>query len=268
MIPAHAAFNAPRGLPIRLTSIHRTFQAVSPVHTLAGISLDIASGEFLTILGPSGCGKSTLLRLIAGLDRPDAGELQIGDADPNQLTRGLIGFVFQDPSLLPWRNVLSNVTLPLELLKKHSDDHHEAALKALEQVGLADALLRYPTQLSGGMRMRVAIARALVTRPKILLMDEPFAALDEINRHALDDHLSRLWIETGVTILFVTHSIMEAVYLGRRAIVLTPRPARIALDRVLDLPVERPPEIRGEARFAAEMLLLYKALATGGNHAC
>ncbi len=258
------AAQAARGLPIRIAGVHRTFDADAiPVPALAGISLDIEPGEFLTILGPSGCGKSTLLRLIAGLDHPDTGEIRIDDSAAHQLPRGLIGYVFQDASLLPWRSVLRNVTLPMELLGKPSADAHAAATEALQRVGLADAMTRYPNQLSGGMKMRVAIARAMVTRPRLLLMDEPFAALDEISRQALDDQLRQLWIETRITIIFVTHSIIEAAYLGRRSLVMTPRPGRIALDRVLDLPAERPPELRTDARFAAEMRRLFDALASG-----
>ncbi len=241
---------------IHLRDLTRTFgESVTAVERL---SLDVASGEFVALLGPSGCGKSTLLRMIAGLDRPTSGTLAV-DAS------GESAFVFQDAHLLPWRNVLRNVALPLELRGVPRKERFTIATRELERVGLADALDRYPAQLSGGMRMRVSLARAMVTQPKLLLLDEPFAALDEITRQHLDEQLRALWLATGMTVLFVTHSIVEATYLADRAIVFSSRPARVVLDHTItDLPADRPANIRGEPAFARQTRVLYDALERGG----
>lgn len=247
-----------RGLPmVALRSVRRAF--VNGPVALDRFDLSIAAGEFVAVLGPSGCGKSSMLRLVAGLDRPDSGEVVV-DAGPE---RGSVGFVFQDAHLLPWRTALANVELPLELAGVARDARRRAALEALEAVELADAASRRPHELSGGMRMRVSIARALVTRPKLLLLDEPFAALDEITRQRLDERLRGLWRERGITVLFVTHSITEAAFLAERAIVLTRSPARIVLDARLELPVERTGRLRGEPSFAHEVARLYEALERG-----
>jgi NitT/TauT family transport system ATP-binding protein len=171
--------------------------------------------------------------------------------------------VFQDAHLLPWRNVLRNVALPLEFSRQH--DRLPRARRAIEQVGLSDAAKRYPAQLSGGMRMRASLARALVNDPELLLLDEPFAALDEITRQQLDDQLRALWIDRGMTVMFVTHSIIEAAFLAGRAVVLSRRPGRIVLDHVLELPRERTPELRTDPVFAREMHVLFEALRTGGG---
>jgi len=233
------------------------------VEAVAGIDLEVAPGSFLALLGPSGCGKSTLLRIVAGLDRQDAGEVQL-DPSSGARDRSRLAYVFQDAHLLPWRDVLDNVALPLELLGRPQTAARGEARAAIEQVGLGEALHRHPAQLSGGMRMRVSLARALVTRPSLLLLDEPFAALDEITRHALDDQLRALWAESGLTVLFVTHSIAEAAFLAERAVVLSPRPARIVLDAVLDLPAERSDALRSDPRYAHAMGVLSAALHTGG----
>jgi NitT/TauT family transport system ATP-binding protein len=168
--------------------------------------------------------------------------------------------VFQDAHLLPWRNVLAKVMLPLELRGGVS---RQRAIDAIEQVGLSDAIERYPAELSGGMRMRVSLARALVTDPQLLLLDEPFAALDEITRQQLDDQLRELWQRRKMTVIFVTHSIMEATYLAQRAIVVTRRPARLVVDHPLDLPEKRTAALRGEPAFAREMAKLFEALHRG-----
>lgn len=229
------------------------------VTALADFDLEIEEGELVALLGPSGCGKSTLLRLVSGLDRPNAGEVTTSIADaPNA-----VGYVFQDAHLLPWRTVLENVELPLELAGTPAAQRKQAAREALEAVELSEAESRLPHELSGGMRMRVSIARALVTRPKLLLLDEPFAALDEITRHRLDERLRTLWATRGLTVLFVTHSIAEAVFLAERAVVLSRRPARIVLDHRIDLPAERPGSIRGEPLFAKQTAVLYRALEQG-----
>jgi NitT/TauT family transport system ATP-binding protein len=220
------------------------------------IDLQIAAGEFVAILGPSGSGKSTLLRMIAGLDRPTTGTIE--------LDRHGIAYVFQDAHLLPWRTVLRNAALPLELMGVEKRQRREAAEAALQQVGLADAMGRYPAQLSGGMKMRVSLARALVTQPKLLLLDEPFAALDEITRQKLDEQLRTLWAAHGMTVLFVTHSTNEAAFLADRAVVLTRRPGRIVDDIRIDLPAQRTAPLRADPRFAAVTRLIYQALERGG----
>ncbi|XXY52087.1 ATP-binding cassette domain-containing protein [Sorangium sp. So ce269] len=269
------------GVRVRLTGIRRVFPVLddagralgggaSGVVALDGIDLDIAPGAFVALLGPSGCGKSTLLRLVAGLDRADAGaavveaEAGASGAGGARGARAPIAYVFQDAHLLPWRSVLENAALPLELAGAPLEERHAAARAALLQVGLADADARYPAELSGGMRMRVSLARAMVTRPRLLLLDEPFAALDELTRSRLDDQLRALWAELGMTVLFVTHSIIEAAYLAERAVVLSPRPARVVADRALELPEERTAALRTEPAFAREVRALQEALERGG----
>lgn len=239
---------------VRLRNLRRAFDG--DVVAIENLTLEIHSGEFLAILGPSGCGKTTLLRIIAGLDRPSAGAVEMGE--------GKIAYVFQDAHLLPWRNVLRNVALPLELMGVSRVERLAAAIEAIRQVGLSDAIRRYPAQLSGGMKMRVSLARALVTKPKFLLLDEPFAALDEITRQKLDEQLRELWIRHRMTVLFVTHSTAEATFLADRAVVLSSRPARMVEDLAIDLPVKREASLRSEPAFAAITRLIYGALERGG----
>jgi len=193
------------------------------VEALRDVSLRLESGDFVALLGPSGCGKSTLLRLLAGLDAADAGSLRFDRI----LAPGEAGFVFQDPILLPWATAEQNVFLPLRLRGMAPRRAMPSVRDALARVGLAGFERARPRELSGGMRMRVSIARALVTRPRLLLMDEPFAALDEFTRHKLQTDLVALWRELGCTIVFVTHSIYEACFLARRIVLMTPRPGRI-----------------------------------------
>ena len=237
------------------------------VEAIRNLDLEVAAGEFVALLGPSGCGKSTLLRIIAGLDRPTQGAVDFFDTQAERFSSGIprLAFVFQDAHLLPWRTVLRNVALPLEFSRRphHPLDPHARARAAIEQVGLADAIDRYPAQLSGGMRMRASLARALVNDPELLLLDEPFAALDEITRQHLDDQLRGLWSRRRMTTIFVTHSIIEAAFLADRAIVFSRRPARIVLDHRLDLPAERTAALRTDAHFAREMRKLYEALEKG-----
>jgi NitT/TauT family transport system ATP-binding protein len=236
---------------------------------LDGIDLEIEKGSFVAILGPSGCGKSTLLRLLSGLDRATAGDLAVnlsadgGQASTGQARRSL-AFVFQDAHLLPWRNVLENVALPLELRGLPVDEAHRRARVPLADVELSDAVGRYPDELSGGMRMRVSIARALVTEPELLLLDEPFAALDELTRQRLDEKLRALWKTRKMTVVFVTHSLSEAVFLAERAVVLSKRPGRVVLDRTIELSTERSVALRTEVSFAKETAILYKALEEHG----
>jgi len=247
---------------VQLSGLRRTFPG--GVSVLDGMDLDVAAGSFVALVGPSGCGKSTLLRLVAGLDRPDAGTLTFSPPlDRTPGARFPIAYVFQDAHLLPWRSVLHNVALPLELAGVPAQERQASAHALLRQVGLGDATSRYPAELSGGMRMRVSLARALVTRPRLLLLDEPFAALDELTRNRLDDQLLALWKELGMTVLFVTHSLSEAAYLAERVLVLSRRPARVMLDRQLTLPPERLPALRANPEFAREMGLLLQALERG-----
>ena len=249
---------APPGSSVTLRGVRQVFPG--GVVAVASLDLEVAAGEFLAILGPSGCGKSTLLRLVAGLDRPTDGLVTVRRPDAGRFD---IAYVFQDAHLLPWRTVLSNAALPLELQGIERTRRREAAADALVKVGLGDALERYPAQLSGGMRMRVSLARAMVTAPTLLLLDEPFAALDEITRQRLDEQLRELWQARGMTVIFVTHSTSEAVFLAERTVVLSKRPGRIVADRTVDLPAQRPGELRATADFARETRAVYEALERG-----
>jgi len=217
------------------------------VEALRDVSLRLRAGDFVALLGPSGCGKSTLLRLIAGLDRQDSGTL---DWDAGHApTPGEIGFVFQDATLLPWASAEDNVFLPLRLRNVPRAQAIPEVRAALDRVGLSGFEAARPRQLSGGMRMRVSIARALVTRPRLLLMDEPFAALDEFTRHRLQADLLALWQSTGCTVLFVTHSIYEAAFLARRIALMTPRPGHI--EREMVSPLRPEPQTRLDPAYAA-----------------
>jgi NitT/TauT family transport system ATP-binding protein len=223
------------------------------VTALAGVDFSVEAGAFVSILGPSGCGKSTLLRLIAGLLAPDSGHVVWNGERP------ALGFVFQEPTLMPWADALANARLPLDLKKISRADANARAGGALKRLGLAGFEQSVPRQLSGGMKMRVSIARALAASPKVLLMDEPFAALDEPTRQALNDDLLALAREDRITVLFVTHSVTESAYLSDRVLVMSPRPGRIAADIAL------PPAAKGEAfrlspQFADAQRQLTKAL--------
>ena len=215
-----ATSGADRGVELRLTNVRRAFGELVVIDDM---TLHVAAGEFLAILGPSGCGKSTLLRVIARLNTPDRGTLEVTPSGIQFKT----AFVFQEAHLLPWLTVLENAALPLELTGVDKPERFARASQVLAEVGLSDAESRYPSQLSGGMRMRVSMARALVTEPRLLLLDEPFAALDEITRFRLDVRLRDLWTERGMTVVFVTHSITEAAFLANRAVVLTRRGCRV-----------------------------------------
>ena len=238
--PANAAAEPVVGL----RGIEKRFGGLA---ALAAIDLDIARGEFLSLLGPSGCGKTTLLRIIAGLAEPSHGERRLALGNE----AGRIGFVFQDPTLMPWSTVFDNVLLPFRLLRRTGRAERERVGAAIAAVGLRGFERAYPRQLSGGMRMRVSIARALVTDPDLLLLDEPFAALDEITRMALNDDLLRLWERYRPTIVFVTHSVFESVYLSNRIAVLTPRPGQIVADIPVDLPQPRAQALRTSPEYAA-----------------
>ena len=204
-------------------------------HALSGVSLDVARGEFISLIGPSGCGKTTLLRLIADLAQPTSGRLQVNGGTPHQARQDRsYGYVFQSPALYPWRTALSNVMLPLEIIGLSPTERRARASAALDAVGLTQAAGRYPWQLSGGMQQRVSIARALSLQPDLLLMDEPFGALDEITRDKLNLHLTDLWRERNLTVIFVTHSIPEAVFLSTRVVAMSANPGRIS--RIIDCP--------------------------------
>jgi NitT/TauT family transport system ATP-binding protein len=210
---------------LSLSGVAKRFN--SGTQALDGLSFDIAPGEFVSLLGPSGCGKSTALRLTAGLLPPDSGSIAFPAGRPET------GFVFQEPTLMPWADALTNARLPLDLKSMRRDEANARAAAVLARVGLAGFERALPRELSGGMKMRVSLARALVAEPELLLLDEPFAALDEITRAQLGDDLLRLWHEDGLTVLFVTHSVSESAYLSRRVLVMTPRPGRIAADITL-----------------------------------
>jgi NitT/TauT family transport system ATP-binding protein len=216
------------------------------IRALDAIELAVNKGEFVSLVGPSGCGKSTLLRLIAGLMAPSEGRIAWPAGAPG---RGEIGFVFQDATLMPWATAFDNVWLPLRLAGRRRAEARAEIEGALDLVGLEGFARSYPRTLSGGMRMRVSIARALVTRPRLLLLDEPFAALDEITRFRLNDDLLRLWRDQGWTVIFVTHSVFEAVFLSTRVVVMSPRPGRIVADMAVDLPQPRQPALRTSPEF-------------------
>ena len=236
----------------------------APVRALHEVSLDIRQGEFISLIGPSGCGKTTLLRVIADLEPITGGTVLVNGRTPHEarLARAY-GYVFQAAALLPWRNVLSNVMLPLQIQGRAPEEAREIARQQLARVGLAQFEKKYPWQLSGGMQQRVSIARALGFEPKLLMMDEPFGALDEITRDDLNAQLQQLWHSEQRTVIFVTHSIAEAVYLSTRIVVMSPRPGRIV--KVIDstLPAERHLGLRDTPEFMALAHEVREALADG-----
>ena len=245
--PAAGADDAP-AMAIRVSGIDVCFgEGENRFQALSDVSLEIADGSFVTILGPSGCGKSTLLRAIADLVPTARGSIEVHGKTPHDARRDRnFSFVFQDATLLPWRSAIDNVRLPLEV---GGGDTHGDAEGLLELVGLKGREKALPDELSGGMRQRVAIARALVTKPKILLMDEPFGALDEITRDKLNEELLRIWQETGTTILFVTHSIPEAAFLGQNVLMLAAHPGRVKEFMEVDLPHPRRLTVRDTLEF-------------------
>jgi NitT/TauT family transport system ATP-binding protein len=238
--------------------------ADTPVHALSDIDLDITEGEFVSLIGPSGCGKTTLMRVIADLEPISAGEVLVNGVSPHdaRLARAY-GYVFQAPALFPWRTVLGNVTLPLQIQGKPRAEAKAIAREHLERVGLQGFEGKYPWQLSGGMQQRVSIARALSFQPKILMMDEPFGALDEITRDRLNEQLQQLWLRERRTVVFVTHSIAEAVYLSTKIVVMSPRPGRIVKVIHSTLPNERHLGLRDTPDFMALAHEVREALADG-----
>jgi NitT/TauT family transport system ATP-binding protein len=284
--PHVASLLPPEGAVSRLGAAHRRLTVETPLETAApairsrnigvrffteqrdvtalqGLDIDVAEGELLTLLGPSGCGKSTFLRVVADLIAPGRGRIDVLSTTPQAARkRRDIGFVFQDPALLPWRTALQNVELPLQVGGGAARKGRRGPRELLEMVGLKDRENAYPHELSGGQRQRVSIARALVSDPKILLMDEPFGALDEITRDRLNEELRRVWKETGVTILFVTHSIHEAAFLGQRVLMLAANPGRVREIVPVDLPDDRTLAARETPEFVRLTAHLRRVLET------
>jgi NitT/TauT family transport system ATP-binding protein len=239
---------------VAATRLSKTFR--NGVAALDQVDLAVPRGAFLSLLGPSGCGKSTLLRLIAGLTQPSAGAILWPGGQGAR-----IGFVFQEPTLMPWADVWHNVYLPLRLEGIDKSTASERIAATLEAMGLEGFAHVYPRELSGGMKMRVSIARALVTEPQLLLLDEPFAALDEITRFRLNEDLLRLWSRHGWTVVFVTHSVFESVFLSNRIVVMTKRPGRVAAEVAIDLPYPREGALRTAPEYSAECRKLSQLLA-------
>lgn len=231
-------------------------------YALSAVDLEVGKHEFLSLLGPSGCGKSTILRIIAGLSEPTSGSVSWPSEplDANGLVAPDLSFVFQEPTLMPWASARQNVTLPLDLAsipKRQARKHADAALKL---VGLAGFERSYPRELSGGMKMRVSIARAIVTRPRVLLLDEPFAALDEITQFKLNNDLLDLWAQGKFTVIFVTHSVFESVFLSQRVVVMSARPGRIMADIAIPEPYPRAPSFRVSPEYIRYCRLVSEAL--------
>jgi len=249
----------PAGLAASLRGVTKVYD--NGVTALGPIDLDVRRGEFVSLVGPSGCGKSTALRLIAGLNAPTSGTVQVARRSGHARAGHCIGFVFQEPTLMPWARVRDNVRLPLKLENVPAAEANARVADALAQVGLAEFAEAYSRELSGGMKMRVSLARALVTDPDLLLMDEPFAALDEITRFRLNDDLLSLWRNLRKTVIFVTHSVFESVYLSQRVIVMTARPGRISAEFRIDAGEPRGEQFRTSAVYAGYCRTVSNALA-------
>jgi NitT/TauT family transport system ATP-binding protein len=237
---------------LSLRGVSKTF--ANGTEAVGAVDLDVADGEFLSLVGPSGCGKSTLLRLIAGLIAPSRGTVIFANGKPET------AFVFQEPTLMPWATVLDNARLALDLESVARGEAETRAAEALARVGLKGFEQAYPRELSGGMKMRVSIARAVAAKPKLLLMDEPFAALDELARQALNDDLLKLWREDGLTVIFVTHSVYESAYLSTRVAVMSPRPGHIAAEIALEQPSARDESYRLTPAFSEAARRISNAL--------
>ena len=263
---ASAAAGTQVAIDIRKLSL--TYQtADTPVVALSDIDLSVRRGEFVSFIGPSGCGKTTLMRVIADLVTPTAGEVTVNGVSPEaaRLARAY-GYVFQAPALYAWRNALRNVMLPLEIMRMPADERRARAEKYLAMVGLSGFERKYPWQLSGGMQQRVSLARALAFESELLLMDEPFGALDEITRDHLNEQLLRLWHQTQKTVIFVTHSISEAVFLSSRIVVMSPRPGRILEIIESRLPAARELDVRETPEFLAVAHRVRQALRAGHSY--
>ncbi len=256
-----------RGIEIQIRDLGVTFQdnAGHDVQALTGVNFDIYKGEFISLLGPSGCGKTTLLRTIADLQEPTEGTVRISGMTPKEIRlQQKFGFVFQQPVLFDWRTVKKNVELPLEIMYQSKEDRSKRADEMLEMVGLKNFSDHFPRQLSGGMQQRVNIARAFGIRPEILLMDEPFSALDEFTKEKLHEDLLRIWRQTNKTIVFVTHNIQEAVFLSDRICVLSPHPGRLSAIVDVDLPRPRTLEMKESPRFT-ELVYEVRGKFEGGS---
>ncbi len=259
---------AQRAVVIEAEKLNIVFQtADKPVIALSDVDLTVQKGDFVSLIGPSGCGKTTLLRAIADLAPLSSGKLSINGMTPDEARRNrAYGYVFQAPALFPWRNVIKNVTLPLELTGMPKADRETRAAENLHLLGLKDFARKYPWQLSGGMQQRVSIARALSFKPSLLLMDEPFGALDEITRDSLNLHVHELWAKTGLTAVFVTHSIPEAVFLSTRIVVMSARPGRVLRTIETNLPANRTLEMRDTQEFVAVAHQVREALREGHSY--
>jgi len=242
---------------VEFENVGKRYRGGQPV--LGGVSLSVAKGEFVSVIGPSGCGKSTVLKLISGLTPPASGSIKVDGMAPKD-AREIVSYIFQDATLLPWRTVEQNVSLGLELERVARPTRAQKTAALLELVGLTHVAKSYPRQLSGGMKMRVSIARALATNPRLLLMDEPFAALDEMSRDHLNEEILRLQAEQKWTAVFVTHSVAEAIFLSTRIIVLAPNPGRIHAEFSVDLPAPRIAELRETPEFDALAVKVSHAL--------
>jgi NitT/TauT family transport system ATP-binding protein len=250
------------GLDVGIDAVDVRFATPrGPIEALAGLSLTASAGSFTVIIGPNGCGKSTLLRLVAGLLEPAGGSVRVGGSPP-RAGDGRVGLAFQQPRLIPWRSVLDNVALPMELAGVPAGDREQRARAALERVGLAGVTQLRPRELSGGMAQRAGLARALAIEPPVLLLDEPFSALDAMTRETFDAELQRLWMERRRTVLLVTHSVTEAVVLADRVVVMSPRPGRVVRVVDVDLPRPRPADLVGIPRAAELVAEVRDALAS------
>ncbi len=251
------------GLDLAIRDVDVRFaSAAEDVHVLDRLRLDAAAGSFIVVIGPNGCGKSTLLRLVAGLLAPSAGTVLVG-GEPPRPGDGRVGLAFQQPRLVPWRSTLDNVALPLELAGISARDRRAAAMEALDRVGLSSAAGLRPRELSGGMAQRAGLARALIGDPPVLLLDEPFSALDALTRETFDAELQALWLDRPRTVILVTHSVSEAVALAGQVVVMSPRPGRVAEVVDIDLPRPRPAELMTEPRAADFAVRVRGALAAG-----
>ncbi len=237
---------------VTLSGVKKNFE--NGTEAVARVDLAVDPGEFVSLVGPSGCGKSTVLRMVAGLLSPSAGEVAFPSGKPE------LGFVFQEPTLMPWASTLANARLPLDLKGMNRSEAEDRAARALTRVGLTGFENAFPRELSGGMKMRVSIARAIAAHPKLLLMDEPFAALDEPMRESLNDDLLRLWKEDGLTVIFVTHSVFESAYLSTRVVVMSPRPGTVRAEIALQSPPNRSAGYRMTPEFAESAKRISAAL--------
>jgi NitT/TauT family transport system ATP-binding protein len=237
--------------PLNIEQVDLTYPTSrGPLEAIKALSFDVTAGEFVSILGPSGCGKSTLLKLVTGLMAPTAGAIRLA-GDPVRGPRREVGIVFQQPTLLPWKTVIENVLVPIRAMGMDIGPKRKVALELLDMMKLGKFAQHYPSELSGGMQQRVGIARGLIHDPTLLLMDEPFAALDALTREQMMDELQRIWMTTKKSVLFITHSIPEAVYLSDRIIVLSPRPGRVLHNLSIDLPRPRTVDTMSDPQFAS-----------------